>query len=65
LKDLMLDDNDLKIIRKQKIASYAFLQINKEKLYTYEMLGGLVLVLADFTKKVKKKKLKYTRHIEL
>jgi hypothetical protein len=53
-----LDEDDLEIIRKQKITGRAFLKTCKEEFERYGMLGGPATVLADFAKECKGKKLK-------
>src|SRR3954447_5591723 len=57
-EDLVLDDDDLKIIEKEKITGRAFLKITKEELRNYEMAGGPASDLADFAKELGKRKLK-------
>jgi hypothetical protein len=57
-EDLGLDDDDLEIIRKQKITGRAFLKTSKEEFERYGMLGGPATVLADFAKECKEKKLR-------
>ncbi|CAG8516720.1 385_t:CDS:2 [Dentiscutata erythropus] len=57
-KDLVLDDDDLKIIKKEKITGYAFLKTTKEELQSYGMSGGPASDLADFVKELGKCKLK-------
>jgi hypothetical protein len=51
-----LDEDDLEIIRKQKITGRAFLKTCKEEFERYGMLGGPATVLADFAKECKGKK---------
>jgi hypothetical protein len=59
-EDLELDDDDLEILRKQKVNSRAFLKLTEEKLihHPYNLPGGPALVLADFAKECKDKKLR-------
>src|SRR4051794_35742591 len=57
-EDLVLDDDDLKIIEKEKITGRAFLKITEEKLRSYGMAGGPASDLADFAKELGKRKLK-------
>src|ERR1043165_3359196 len=55
-EDLGLDDDDLEIIRKQKITGRAFLKLTEEKLMQDGMKRGPATVLADFAKDCKDKK---------
>ncbi|CAJ0828900.1 7774_t:CDS:2, partial [Entrophospora sp. SA101] len=57
-EDLKLDNDDLEIIRNEKITGHDFLQFTEEKLCIYGMKGGPASRLADFVKEVKEKKLK-------
>jgi len=57
-EDLGLDDDDLGIIRKQKIMGRDFLKTSKEEFEHYGMLGRPTKRLANFAKECKKKKLK-------
>ena len=57
-EDLGLDDDDLEIIREQKINGHAFLNITEEKLQNYGMKGGPASNIAEFVKKYKEKKLR-------
>ena len=52
-EDLELDDDDLEILRKQKVNGRDFLKVTEEKLRSYEMAGGLATRLADFAKDCK------------
>src|SRR3954452_17076147 len=54
-EDLELDDDDLEILRKQKVNGRDFLKVTEEKLRSYEMAATR---LADFAKDCKEKKLK-------
>src|SRR3954452_22088108 len=57
-EDLELDDDDLEILRKQKVNGRDFLKVTEEKLRSYEMAGGPATRLADFAKECKEKKLR-------
>ena len=57
-KDLGLDDDDLEIVRKEKVNGRAFLNITEEKLRSYGMPGGPASNIAVFAKECKDKKLK-------
>jgi hypothetical protein len=57
-EDLGLDDDDLEIIRKQKIMGRDFLKTSKEEFERYGMLGGPAKRLAEFAKECKEKKLR-------
>src|SRR5438045_5269944 len=57
-KDLGLDDDDLEIIRKEKVNGRAFLNITEEKLRSYGMPGGPASNIAVFAKECKDKKLR-------
>ncbi|RIA84515.1 hypothetical protein C1645_832144 [Glomus cerebriforme] len=57
-RDLGLDNDDLEIIRKEKVNGRAFINITKEELRDYGMKGGPAKNLADFAKDCKEKKLK-------
>src|ERR1044071_3660704 len=57
-KDLGLDDDDLEIIRKEKVNGRAFLNITEEKLRSYGMPGGPASNIAVFAKECKEKKLR-------
>src|SRR2546429_5084236 len=59
-EDLELDDDDLEIIRKQKVTGRDFLKITEEKLirHPYNLPGGPASRLADFAKELSKRKLK-------
>jgi hypothetical protein len=57
-KDLGLDDDDLEIIRKEKVNGRAFLNITEEKLRSYGMKGGPASNIAVFAKDCKDKKLR-------
>ena len=57
-EDLVLDDNDLKIIEKEKITGYIFFKTTKKEFWSYEMAGEPTSNLANFIKKLGKCKLK-------
>src|SRR5256885_433509 len=57
-KDLGLNDDNLKIIKKRKINGQAFLKITKEDLEQHGMELGPASNIADFAKKCKDKKLR-------
>jgi hypothetical protein len=57
-EDLELDDDDLKIIEKEKITGRAFLKITEEKLRSIGLGLGPASDLADFAKELGKRKLK-------
>src|SRR3954464_9132162 len=47
-KDLKLDEDDIKILRKEKVAGRDFLKLTEEKLERYGMKGGPATRLVDF-----------------
>jgi len=57
-KDLKFSEMAIKILKKEKITSYAFLKTTKEELHSYEMLGEPTSDLINFTKELGKHKLK-------
>ena len=57
-KDLGLDDDDLEIIRKQKINGRAFLKTSREEFQSLGLGFGPAKNLADFAKDCKEKKLR-------
>ncbi|PKK71743.1 hypothetical protein RhiirC2_848926 [Rhizophagus irregularis] len=57
-EDLGLDDDDLEIIRKEKVDGRAFLKLTKQDFRDYGMKGGPAVKLADFAKNCKEKKLR-------
>ncbi|CAG8753958.1 12406_t:CDS:2 [Gigaspora rosea] len=57
-KDLVLDDDDLKIIEKEKITGRAFLKTTKEEFRSLGLGFGPASDLADFIKEIGKRKLK-------
>src|ERR1051325_2954404 len=56
--DLKFDDDDGKIIRKERITGHTFLMTTEETFRSYGMKGGPALKLADFAKECKEKKLR-------
>ncbi|RGB32601.1 hypothetical protein C1646_762710 [Rhizophagus diaphanus] len=46
-KDLKLDEDDIKILRKEKVAGRDFLKLTEEKLECYGMKGGLATRLVN------------------
>src|SRR6266542_5093135 len=54
-KDLKLDKDDIKIFRKEKVASRDFFKLIEEKLECYGMKGGLATRLVDFIKGLSQK----------
>ena len=57
-KDLGLDDDDLEIFRKRKIVGWAFLKMDKQDFRDSGFEIGTAVVLADFAKECKTKKLR-------
>src|SRR5436309_13212131 len=57
-EDLELDDDDLEIIRKQKVNGRDFLKITEEKLRSIRLGLGPASRLADFAKECKDKNLR-------
>ena len=57
-EDLELDDDDLEIIRKQKVTGRAFFKMTKQDFRDIDIKAGPALVLADFAKECKDKKLR-------
>ena len=55
-EDLGLDDDDLEIFRKRKIAGRAFLKMDKQDFRDSGFEIGTAVVLANFAKECKKKK---------
>src|SRR4051794_25229927 len=54
-KDLKLDKDDIKILRKEKIAGRSFLKLTEEKLECYDMKEGPVTVLIEFIENLNQK----------
>ncbi|GBC03291.1 hypothetical protein RclHR1_05050016 [Rhizophagus clarus] len=57
-EDLGLDDDDLEIIKKEKVTGRAFLKMTEQRFRDYGMKGGPAVILADFAKECKEKKLR-------
>src|SRR6266487_6094500 len=57
-EDLQLDEDDLKILRDEKISGCTFLKTTKDEFRSYGMKGGPATALVDFAKEVKEKKLR-------
>src|ERR1043165_5516241 len=57
-EELELEEEDLEIIRKQRVNGRDFLKVTEEKLRSYGMAGGPATRLADFAKECKEKKLR-------
>jgi hypothetical protein len=57
-EDLELEEEDLEIIRKQRVNGRDFLKVTEEKLRSYGMAGGPASRIADFAKECKEKKLR-------
>ncbi|GBB98538.1 hypothetical protein RclHR1_32550003 [Rhizophagus clarus] len=57
-EDLELEEEDLEIIRKQRVNGRDFLKTTKEEFLSYGMPGGPAKRLADFAKECKERKLK-------
>ncbi len=54
-KDLKLNENDIKILCKEKIAGSDFFELIKEKLYNISFMLGLVIRLMKFIKGLSQK----------
>jgi hypothetical protein len=59
-KDLKLDEDDIKILRKEKIAGRSFLKLTEEKLERYGMKGGPATVLVEFIESLSQKLRNYS-----
>ncbi len=59
-KDLKLDEDDIKILRKEKIAGRSFLRLTEEKLERYGMKGGPATVLVEFIEGLSQKLRNYS-----
>ena len=59
-KDLKLDEDDIKIFRKEKVAGRDFLKLTKEKLERYGMKGGSATRLVDFIEGLSQKLQNYS-----
>ena len=47
-KNLKLDDDDIKILRREKISGLAFLETTKEEFRSYGLKAGPATILAKF-----------------
>ncbi len=54
-KNLKLDRDDIKILRKEKIVSLAFLKLTKEDFHSIGFALGLATVLAEFNESLSQK----------
>ena len=59
-KDLKLDEDDIKILRKEKISGRSFLKLTEEKLERYGMKGGPTTVLVEFIESLSQKLRNYS-----
>ncbi len=59
-KDLKLDEDDIKIFRKEKVADRDFLKLTEEKLEHYGMKGGPATRLVDFIEGLSQKLQNYS-----
>ena len=59
-KDLKLDEDDIKILRKEKIAGRSFLRLTEEKPERYGMKGGPATVLVEFIEGLSQKLRNYS-----
>ncbi|SRR6266540_1267524 len=59
-KDLKLDQDDIKILRKEKIAGCSFLKLTEEKLEHYGIKEGPATVLVKFIKSLSQKLRNYS-----
>src|SRR6266511_1076271 len=59
-KDLKLDEDDIKIFRKEKISGRSFLKLTEEKLERYGMKGGPATVLVEFIEGLSQKLRNYS-----
>jgi hypothetical protein len=59
-KDLKLDEDDIKILRKEKISGRSFLKLTEEKLERYGMKGGPATVLVEFIESLGQKLRNYS-----
>ncbi len=59
-KDLKLDEDDIKIFRKEKVAGRDFLKLTEEKLERYGMKGGPATRLVDFIEGLSQKLQNYS-----
>jgi len=59
-KDLKLDEDDIKILRKEKIAGLDFLNTTKEEFWSYGMKAGPAKRLAEFIESLSQKLRNYS-----
>src|SRR6266498_2625872 len=59
-KNLKLDEDDIKILRKEKIAGRSFFKLTEEKLERYGMKGGPATVLVEFIESLSQKLRNYS-----
>ena len=59
-KDLKLDEDDIKILRKEKIVGRFFLKLTEEKLERYDIKGGPATVLVEFIESLSQKLRNYS-----
>ena len=59
-KDLKLDEDDIKIFRKKKVAGRDFLKLTEEKLKRYGMKGGPATRLVNFIEGLSQKLQNYS-----
>ena len=59
-KDLKFNENDIKILRKEKIAGRFFLKLTEEKLECYDIKGGLAIVFIEFIESLSQKLQNYS-----
>ena len=59
-KDLKLDEDDIKILRKEKISGLAFLDTTKEEFWSYGLKAGPATTLAKFIEGLSQKLRNYS-----
>ena len=59
-KDLKLDEDDIKILCKEKIVGRSFFKLTEEKLERYGMKGGPATVLVEFIESLSQKLRNYS-----
>ena len=59
-KDLKLNENDIKILRKEKISGLAFLDITKEEFRSYDLKADPATTLAKFIEGLSQKLRNYS-----
>ncbi len=59
-KDLKLDEDDIKILRKEKISGLAFLDTTKEDFWSYGLKAGPATTLAKFIEGLSQKLWNYS-----